>query len=309
MSHAGSYESRRIAAPDGLKLHMRVYGSPLDPGLPVVCLPGLSRNAADFDRLATVLAAGAGGRRRRVVAIDYRGRGASDRDRDWGNYSIPVENADIVALLTASEISEAIFVGTSRGGLHIMALAANHPILIRAAVLNDIGPVIEAKGLARIRLYLRHLAAPNSLADSIDCLKRTMSAQFDGLSEADFEAHARATFEKPDGSYGLTFDQRLVKPFEAIDLDEPLVSNWPLFEALADVPLLVIRGSNSDILSAETLAEMARRHASCETYVVEGQGHAPLLYDQASIERIAGFIGKIEDADHLPLAARVTPGI
>src|SRR5665213_1581432 len=96
MSHAGSYESRRIAACDGLMLHMRVYGSPIDPGLPVVCLPGLSRNAADFDPLARALAAGTGGRKRRVVTIDYRGRGGSDRDRDWGNYSIPVENADIV---------------------------------------------------------------------------------------------------------------------------------------------------------------------------------------------------------------------
>ncbi len=124
---------------------------------------------------------------------------------------------------------------------------------MRGAVLNDIGPVIEAKGLARIRHYLRHLVAPISLADSVDCLKKTMSAQFEALSEADFEAYARATFEKPDGSFGLTFDRELVKPFEAIDLDEPLPPAWPLFDALANVPLLTIRGGNSDILSPETL--------------------------------------------------------
>jgi pimeloyl-ACP methyl ester carboxylesterase len=296
MNVASSPESRWMTAADGLKLHMRVYGSPTDPGLPVVCLPGLSRNAADFAPLAEALADGAAGRKRHVFALDYRGRGASDRDPDWRNYTIPVENADIIAMLTASEVTEAIFVGTSRGGLHIMTLAANRPSLLRGAVLNDIGPVIEAKGLARIRLYLHHLAAPNSLADSIDYLRKTMSAQFEGLSDADLETYARATFQKPDGSYGLTFDQRLVKPFDAIDLDEPLPATWPLYQALGTIPLLIIRGSNSDILSAETFAEMARQHAACETYIVEGQGHAPLLYDSASIERIAGFIRKIEQS-------------
>ncbi|MGO9135227.1 MAG: alpha/beta fold hydrolase [Methylovirgula sp.] len=295
MFYATSYESRFITATDGLKLHLRDYGSRLDPGLPVVCLPGLSRNAADFAPIAAALAAGVTGRKRRVVAIDYRGRGASESDRDWHNYDIAVENADIVTMLTACEISEAIFIGTSRGGLHIMTLAVRHPAVLRGAVLNDIGPVIEAKGLARIRQYLRHLAAPITLADSVDCVKRTMSAQFGALSEADIESYARATFEKPDGSYGLTFDRRLVKPFEAIDLNEPLPPAWPLFDALADVPLMAIRGSNSDILSPETLAEMAKRHKGCETFVVEGQGHAPLLYDEMSIEKIADFIRKIED--------------
>lgn len=295
MFYASVYASRFITAPDGLKLHMRDYGSSLDPGLPIVCLPGLSRNAADFGPLAAALAAGASGRRRRVVAIDYRGRGASEHDHNWHNYDLAVEGADIEAMLTASEISEAIFIGTSRGGLHIMALAARQPNLLRGAVLNDIGPVIEAKGLARIRHYLRHLQTPISLADSIDCLKRTMSAQFDALSEADFEAYARASFEKPDGSFGLTFDQQLVKPFEAIDLDEPLPPAWALFNALADVPLLAIRGANSDILSPETFAEMSQRHKACETWVVAGQGHAPLLYDEPSIARIADFVRKAED--------------
>lgn len=297
MFYASSYASRFVTAPDGLRLHMRDYGSPLQQSLPVVCLPGLSRNAADFGPLAAALAAGASGRKRRVVAIDYRGRGASEHDRNWRNYDLAVENADIVAMLSACEISEAVFIGTSRGGLHVMTLAVRQPTLLRGAVLNDIGPVIEAKGLAQIRQYLRHLAAPLSLADSVDCLKTTMSTQFTALSEADYEAHARATFERPDGSFGLAFDQRLVKPFEAIDLDEPLPPAWPLFAALADVPLLAIRGANSDVLSPETFAEMAQRHKTCETYVVEGQGHAPLLYDEAAIERIADFVRKVEDGE------------
>lgn len=300
MFYARSYASRFITAPDGLRLHMRDYGSPLDPGLPIVCLAGLSRNAADFGPLAAALAAGATGRRRRVIAIDYRGRGGSEHDRNWRNYSLAVENADIAAMLIASEISEAIFIGTSRGGLHIMSLAARMPTVLRGAVLNDIGPVVEAAGLARIRHYLHHLVAPTTLADSIDYLKRTMSARFDALSEADFESYARASFERPDGSFGSTFDQRLVKPFAAIDLDNPPPPAWSLFDGLADIPLLVIRGANSDILSAETLAEMAQRHRACETYVVPGQGHAPLLYDEASIERIADFVRRAEDREGPP---------
>lgn len=286
------FTSRFIGAQDGLKLHVRDYGSALVPGLPVVCLPGLSRNAADFAPLAEALASGAVGRKRRVLALDYRGRGLSDFDPDWRHYDLNVEGADIEAVLAAAGVHAAIFVGTSRGGLHIMSLAARRPELLVGAVLNDIGPVIELPGLARIRHYLGNMRTPHSFADAIACVKNILSAQFTALSEADFEAHARATFQKPDGSFGLTFDPQLVRPLDLID--KPLPPAWTLFAALADIPLLVIRGANSDILSPATLIEMARRHKNCATYVVEGQGHAPLLYDKASISRIAEFIGRVE---------------
>jgi pimeloyl-ACP methyl ester carboxylesterase len=288
------FVSRFFGAQDGLRLHMRDYGSPADPGLPVVCLAGLSRNAADFAPLAEALAGGAAGQRRRVVALDYRGRGLSDFDPDWRNYNVAVEGADIDAVLTAAEVHEGIFVGTSRGGLHIMSLAVRRPALLRAAVLNDIGPVIEPQGFTRIRHYLRHMSAPGSLADAVDCVTKIMSARFTALSDADFEAHARASFQKADGSFGLTYDPKLAKPLEDLDLDEPLPPTWPLFDALGDAPLLVVRGGNSDILSPATLIEMARRHKNCVTYIAEGQGHAPLLYDRASIGRIAEFVTKVE---------------
>ncbi len=283
-----------VSAEDGLRLHLRDYGSPLDPGLPVVCLPGLARNGADFAPLAEALAAGAAGRKRRVVALDYRGRGESDFDRDWRHYDLSVEAADILAQLAAVEIHAAIFVGTSRGGFHAMALAAARPALVRGAVLNDVGPVVELQGLTRIRQYLRHPAAPNSLPDAIDYVRKAMSAQFPALSDADFEFYARASFQKLDGTFGATFDPNLVKPLDKLRLDEPLPQSWDLFEALADVPLLVIRGSNSDVLSQETFVEMARRHRNCATHVVEGQGHPPLLADAATIARIAAFVAEAD---------------
>jgi pimeloyl-ACP methyl ester carboxylesterase len=290
------FVSRFMSAPDGLRLHMRDYGAAADPGLPVVCLPGLSRNAADFGALAEALAAGAGGKKRHVLAIDYRGRGLSEFDPDWQHYNLQVENADIAAMLAAAEIYTAIFVGTSRGGLHAMSLATARPSLVWGVILNDIGPVIEPQGLARIRHYLRHMKAPGSLADAIDAVRKIMSAQFTAASDSDFEAHARAAFQKADGSFGLTFDPGLAKPLELLNLDEPQPTLWPLFEAMAGIPLLVIRGANSDVLSPATLAEMGRRHKNCAIYIAEGQGHPPLLYDRASITRIAEFIAGIDPA-------------
>ncbi len=276
--------SRFYSAPDGLRLHLLDH----DPGTsatPVVCLPGLARTAADFDALARALSG-----KRRVVAIDYRGRGLSDRDPDWRHYDIAIENGDILAQLTAAGIGEAIVVGTSRGGLHAMLLAATRPALLRAVVLNDIGPVIEAKGLARIRGYVGKLPAPRSRADAVDLVKRLMSAQFTGLDEAAWEAYARLTFEEKDGRFSPRYDTRLMKTLEALDLEAPVPQLWPQFEGLRNVPTLVLRGENSDLLTAETMAEMLRRHPRCEGHVVPGQGHAPLLLDAATIARVEQFI-------------------
>ncbi|HET6374609.1 MAG TPA: alpha/beta hydrolase, partial [Methylocella sp.] len=188
------FESRFCSAPDGLRLHIRDYGTPNDPGIPAVCLPGLTRNSADFGPLASALACGLKGPRRRVLALDYRGRGLSEYDRDWRHYTLAVENADLRAVLTAMEIDSAIFIGTSRGGLHTMLLPAARPSVIRGAVLNDIGPVIEPRGMARIRGYVGKLPEPRSLRDAVDLLKEMMSERFGGLSESDWEAYARMTF-------------------------------------------------------------------------------------------------------------------
>ncbi len=290
-----SYQSRFFSSADGLRLHLREYGSRLDPGLPVVCLPGLTRNAADFGPLASALANGlAGGRRRRVLALDYRGRGLSDYDPDWRNYTLPVENDDILAVLTATGVERAIFVGTSRGGLHAMLLSATRPSIIAGTVLNDIGPVLEPRGLARIRSYVGKIAPPTSEADAIDLLKQLMSQQFNGLSEADWAAYAKISFADEQGRYGGRYDQKLMKAIEVFDLEQPPPELWAQFDGLRNTPLMVIRGRNSDLFSADTLAEMARRHSGCETYIVEGQGHPALLLDAPSINRIASFIARAE---------------
>ena len=287
------YQSHFLSAPDGLKLHVRDYNSAANRALPVVCLAGLSRNSVDFDVLATALANGSAGPPRRVVALDYRGRGLSEYDRDWRNYNVAVESADILAVLTALGIGEAAFVGTSRGGIHIMALAAQRPGLIKAAVLNDIGPVLEARGLARIRGYIGKLPMPGSWPDAVDLLKRINNAQFSGLSEADWEIFARTTFQETGGKFSGSYDPKLMNTLKNIDLEAALPTMWPQFAGLNHAPMLVLRGENSDLLSNATVHEMQERHPDCQAFVVTGQGHAPLLVDAPSLERIARFIATL----------------
>ncbi|HZL29436.1 MAG TPA: alpha/beta hydrolase [Pseudolabrys sp.] len=179
-----------ITAPDGLKLHARCYGRSSTAVLPVVCLPGLARSAGDFEVLAQALSAEG----RRVVALDYRGRGRSEYDKDPSNYSFQVELADVIAVITALECQPAVFVGTSRGGILTMLLAAQRPTAIAAAVLNDIGPVIEPKGLMRIKGYVGKLPQPRDYEEAAEILRRLFDAQFPKLTTADWLASAHRNF-------------------------------------------------------------------------------------------------------------------
>ena len=280
--------SRFFTAKDGLRLHMKDWGAP-SPTLPVVCLPGLTRNAGDFDVLAARLCA-----MRRVVALDYRGRGLSDRDPDWKHYDLFVENIDILTVLEAAGIEAAIFVGTSRGGLHTMLLTGTRPQLLRGVVLNDIGPVLEVEGLRRIQSYVGKLPTPTSWAGAVDVAKGIMGAHFTRLSEADWLAYARLTFEETEAGFAPRYDAAIMKAFAQMDLDKPIPALWPQFEALAPVPVLAIRGENSDLLSPGTLAEMARRHPNFDALTVPGQGHAPLLMDELTLSRIDAFLARID---------------
>ena len=189
-----------MSAPDGLRLHARGFGTRDRRRTPVVCLPGLARTTDDFDTLAQALANDPE-RPRYVLAIDYRGRGKSEYDRDPANYSIATEVADLLAILTALEIEPAVFVGTSRGGILAMALACVRPGAIAGVVLNDIGPVIETKGLVRIKSYLGRLPQPKSWDDAAEILRHLFAAQFPKLGPDDWTMFARRTFKEQDGSF------------------------------------------------------------------------------------------------------------
>jgi pimeloyl-ACP methyl ester carboxylesterase len=293
--HAPAPSSTFISAPDGLRLHARCYGRRSEQALPVVCLPGLARTAADFDTLASTLSSDEA-RPRRVIALDYRGRGCSEYDRDPANYSFHVELADILAVVAALDASPAIFVGTSRGGILVMLLAAIRPTAIAGVVFNDIGPLIEPKGLMRIKGYVGKLPEPRSFEEGAEILRRLFDAQFSKLGPQDWLAAARRTFKQENGRLVPTYDVRLAKTLEGVNFEQPLPPLWKEFDALPGVPLMVIRGANSDLLSAATVEAMQARRSALETLEVPDQGHAPLLAEADVIERIADFAGRCDEA-------------
>jgi pimeloyl-ACP methyl ester carboxylesterase len=282
-----------VSAPDGLRLHTRCYGPRSASALPVVCLPGLARTEADFEPLARALS-GDPARPRRVIALDYRGRGQSEYDKDAANYNFQVELADVLAVIAALDAAHAIFVATSRGGILAMLLAALRPAAIAGCILNDIGPVIEPKGLIRIKGYVGKLPQPRSYEEAAEILRRLFSAQFPKLGPEAWLASARRTFREEGGRLVPTYDVNLAKTLEGVEFDKPLPPLWPQFEALASAPLMVIRGANSDILSAETVEAMRTRRPGLETLEVPDQGHAPLLAEPETIAPITNFVARID---------------
>lgn len=278
---------------DGLTLHACVYGESNPATLPVICLAGLTRNARDFHELALFLARHPQAPRQ-VVAFDYRGRGRSDYDPQWRNYDVAVEAGDVLAGLTVLGIDHGAFIGTSRGGLIIHALAAIRPAALKAAVLNDIGPEVGGAGLAQIRTYLERAPKPKDFAEAITMQRMALGQSFSALGDADWERLVRAFYRDENGVPVPDFDPALLQTLNGVDLGKPLPTFWPQFMGLAAIPLLAIRGANSMLLSAETFAEMGRRHLDIETVTVAGQGHAPLLETAGLPDRIAAFLRRTE---------------
>jgi pimeloyl-ACP methyl ester carboxylesterase len=276
---------------DGLRLYARHYPVPGSLRRPAVCLAGLTRNCRDFHDLASVLAR-PDETGRDVFCLDYRGRGRSQHDPNWKNYSILVELNDVLDFMTMRCLDRAAVIGTSRGGLITMLMGVLRPNALGAAVLNDIGPVIEREGLARIVAYVGRVPLPANWQEATELVAEMNRRQFTAVSPEQWEEFARAVFNDDNGLPAQAYDPALAK---AISLtDGPTPELWPQFEALAAVPVLAIRGENSDILSQKTLEEMRARHPRLEAVSVRGQGHAPLLKDAASITAIAQFLARCD---------------
>jgi pimeloyl-ACP methyl ester carboxylesterase len=282
-------ESRFTTAQDGLRLHALEYGDRHSPLLPVVCLPGLSRTAEDFTTLANALA-----NDRRILALDYRGRGRSDYDPNPENYAIPVETDDVITVMAAFEAAPAIVVGTSRGGLIAMTIAAKKPELLAGVVLNDIGPVVETEGVLRIKSYVGKLQRPTSYQEAAEMLPSISANQFPNLTEADWLAAARRGWRQEGGRLVTTYDPALGRTLDSVSVDKPFPTQWPEFDAMAQVPLMVVHGAYSDILSAATVTAMRARRPDMELVVVADQGHAPLLAEPGTIGPIAAFAAKCD---------------
>jgi len=177
-----------------------------------------------------------------------------------------------------------------------MLLSAVRPSAIAAAVLNDIGPVIEPQGLMRIKSYVGKLPQPRTFEEGAEILRRLFGPQFPKLGQADWLASARRAFKEEKGRLVTTYDVRLANALNGVDAERPVPTLWKEFDALADVPLMVIRGANSDLLSVATVEAMRARRTALETMEVPDQGHAPLLADADTISRIVAFVGQCDSA-------------
>jgi pimeloyl-ACP methyl ester carboxylesterase len=278
---------RSIATPDRLKLHVRDY-APIMPGfgLPVICLHGLTRNSRDFELVAPRIASLG----RRVLVPDMRGRGGSDRDPDANHYAPAVYVGDVLAVLEASEAPRAVFVGTSMGGIITMLLAAMAPGRIAAAVLNDVGPVLEEAGLKRIATYVGKQMEFASWAEAALAVRQSQSAAFPNGDAAFWEHFARRVcVHRADGKVVYDYDPAIARPFASTAAPDMT----PLFEALAKSPILVVRGANSDLLSEEGVELMRLVKPDLPAAVVAGIGHAPTLEEPAAWDAIVDFLARV----------------
>ncbi|MGQ0671262.1 MAG: alpha/beta fold hydrolase [Hyphomicrobium sp.] len=289
-THAPAAEDIYFTARDGLRIHARRYPARphMRPGVrPVLCLPGLTRNGRDFHVFAGALASD-GFTPRDVYTIDYRGRGLSDHDTDWRNYAVPIEMLDVVDFMTFAGLHDTAIVGTSRGGLIAMVMAAAQPSLIGTLVLNDIGPIVEPAGLARISAYVGRVPLPSTWGDAAKQVRDLNARAFPSVGLEEWEQVARQWYNERNGRPAASYDTKLSNALSV--LDGPMPALWPQFEALKRVPLLVLRGENSDILSAATVEEMRRRHPRFAEATIAAQGHAPLLRDEPSISVVRRFL-------------------
>ncbi len=277
---------------EGLVLHARDYSAASGPArAPVVCLHGLTRNARDFEDLAPRLAA----RGRRVLALDVRGRGASAWDPDPMRYVPAVYAGDVLALLDALGIARAVFVGTSMGGLITMVVAAMRPQAIAAAVLNDIGPELAPEGLARISGYTGQGGPVNDWAGAADYARRINQVAFPHYGPDQWAAFARRLFSEKNGRPVLDYDPEIAKalarPAPAPgETPPPPPDLWPLFKALAQYPLLTVRGATSDLLSPDIAMRMREAAPDMAFAEVAGVGHAPMLDEPEALAAIDGLL-------------------
>ena len=280
-------------ARDGLKLFARHHVAPSSAHRPVVCLPGLTRNHRDFQDIANSLSA-PGPDARNVYCLDYRGRGNSEWDGDWKNYAVPIEMMDVMDFMISQELHDVAILGTSRGGLITMLLAAAQPTLIGAVILNDIGPVIEVDGLSRIATYVGRIPLPRTWEEATQLVASANKSQFPDVTPEAWGELTRQWFNEKDSRPEHGYDPELKNALSV--LDGPVPELWPQFEALTRVPALVLRGEYSDILSDATVEEMKRRHPNLKSHLVAREGHAPLLKDTPTISVIAKFLADAEFA-------------
>ena len=273
-----------VRAGDGLGIFVRTDGE-RSSAAPLVCLPGLTRNSRDFAVIAERHA-----RRRFVVRLDFRGRGRSDVDPTAATYTPDTYASDVLAVLDALGIATGVLLGTSLGGSIAMLTAARHPTRVAGVILNDVGPKLESAGFARIQSYAGKLP---SNATWSDALAQVRSLAGDGASLIPDATWQRMVHEQyrefAPGDIRPDHDPRIVDAMAGVDAND-IGTTWPLFDALASTPTLVLRGARSDLFAADTVAEMQRRKPDLVAVTVADRGHCPLLDEPEATAALDAFL-------------------
>ncbi|WP_371433151.1 alpha/beta fold hydrolase [Novosphingobium sp.] len=282
------FENRSWSSRDGLRLHFRDFPGP-DDKPPVLCLPGLTRNARDFEDVAARLAG-----QWRVICPDMRGRGDSDYAKDPMTYKPAQYLDDVELLLEQHGIARFVAVGTSLGGLLTMLLAGRDNSRIAGFVLNDIGPEVEEAGLERIREYVGQGRNFETWMHAARALQESQADVYPDYGVPDWLRYAKRVMALGSGGrIAFDYDMKIAEPFDAPAGATPQVDMWSLFDALAGRPGLLLRGALSDILSAGTANRMVARHPDMELVTIERVGHAPTLDEPEAIAAIDRLFAQV----------------
>ncbi len=267
---------------DGLRLHYRDYpGDKSRP--PIICIPGLTRNARDFEHVAARLSGDW-----RVICVDLRGRGESAYAKDPMTYVPLTYVQDLEALLAELKIKKFVSIGTSLGGLITMLMAGLKPGRIVGALLNDIGPVVDEKGLDRIRTSVGRTHSWPTWVHAARDLGEMQAVVYPSYKLEDWIAYAKRVCRlTAQGRIVLDYDMQIAEPMKLAAEPYDL---WPAYEALGTAPVAILRGALSDLLSEATAKDMARRLPNARLTTVSGVGHAPALNEPAATRALGALL-------------------
>ncbi len=280
------WSDRYWTSRDGLTLHYRDYDGPAERP-PLLCLHGLTRNGRDFGSLAERFAG-----EWRVIAPDFRGRGDSQYDPQSANYTPPTYALDMLQLLDELAVDQAVFVGTSLGGLVTMAVAAFAPERIAAAVLNDVGPELDPAGLERIRTYVGKPVLFASWDEAADAFRYKFGQVHARYRRPEWLRYARRVCRETPVGVELDYDMAIAEPFSTVD-SEPVPDAWPLLGALAGRPVLILRGETSDLLSPAVAERMRDAISGAELVTVPGVGHAPDFEEPETVAALERLLQRV----------------
>ena len=283
---SGRYEDHYVTVRDGLRLHYRDYAGAADKP-PILCLHGLTRNSRDWTEFAERYSPGF-----RVLALEFRGRGGSDYDPVPQRYNPLTYAGDVIELLDQLGIPQAIFVGTSLGGLVTITMAAMAPQRIFATIMNDVGPDVDVEGVNRILTYVGNDRRFGSWDEAADAIAANYGASFERYTHDDWVKMAKRNCREENGEVRFDYDMAIAEPFKTTG-PTPHVDLWPFFRVLAEKPLLVVRGAKSDLLTEATARRMQQVAPDMKLVVVPGVGHAPELNEPEAVAAIDEFLAKL----------------